>query len=126
MARKSLLARVEEPARLVIQLMEAFNRHDVPGIMALFSDDCLFESPFPAPDGGIYRGREAVTQYWQNFFTRVIEDAKKAAYETASSATRNLQKIDPDSPPPGFVPLYESFFGQYSPGNLRQVRVSAR
>ena len=78
MARKTLLARVEEPARLVIQLMDAFNRHDVPAIMALFSDDCLFESPFPAPDGAVYQGREAVTQYWQNFFSR----SPQAHFET--------------------------------------------
>ena len=70
MSKKSILTRMEEPVRLVMRMMEAFNRHDVPGIMACFSDDCLFESPFPAPDGGIYQGREAVTGYWQAFFFR--------------------------------------------------------
>ncbi len=68
MPRKSMLARIEEPVRLVIQLNEAFNRHDIPAIMAFFSDDCLFESPFPPPDGVVHQGRQAVKAYWQEFF----------------------------------------------------------
>lgn len=66
---KSLLTRMEEPMRLVMKMTEAFNRHDVPGLMACFNDDCLFESPFPPPDGGIYRGRQAVSRYWEAFFS---------------------------------------------------------
>ena len=71
--RRSLLARVEEPARLVIQWMDAVNRHDLPGILALCSDDCRFESPHPAPEGTVFQGRQAIARYWQDFFTRSLE-----------------------------------------------------
>ena len=68
MPPKSILSRIEEPARLVVHFNEVFNRHDVPAIMAFFSEDCLFESPFPPPDGAACRGRQAVEAYWRDFF----------------------------------------------------------
>jgi predicted SnoaL-like aldol condensation-catalyzing enzyme len=36
--------------------------------MQLMSDDCVFENTDPAPDGTVYLGKEAVTQFWQDFF----------------------------------------------------------
>jgi predicted SnoaL-like aldol condensation-catalyzing enzyme len=36
--------------------------------MRLMSDDCIFENTSPAPDGAVYAGKEAVTQFWQDFF----------------------------------------------------------
>ncbi len=53
---------------LVLRFNDAFNRHDVAGMMALMSDDCIFENTSPAPDGTVYAGREAVTQFWHDFF----------------------------------------------------------
>jgi predicted SnoaL-like aldol condensation-catalyzing enzyme len=38
-------------------------------MMQLMSDDCVFENTAPAPDGAVYSGKEAVTHYWQDFFT---------------------------------------------------------
>jgi ketosteroid isomerase-like protein len=32
----------------------AFNAHDVDGVMAAMTDDCLFENTGPAPDGERY------------------------------------------------------------------------
>jgi len=46
----------------------AFNRHDVDGVMAAMTDDCLFESTGPAPDGERYRGVAAVRAVWEHFF----------------------------------------------------------
>jgi len=54
--------------RTVLAFNEAFNRHDVAGMMQLMSDDCLFENTAPAPDGTVYKGKEAVSQFWQDFF----------------------------------------------------------
>jgi predicted SnoaL-like aldol condensation-catalyzing enzyme len=54
--------------RIVLAFNEAFNRHDVTGMMQLMSDDCLFENTAPAPDGTSYKGKEVVTQFWQQFF----------------------------------------------------------
>jgi len=62
------MARVESGIRVVLAFNEAFNRHDVAGMMRLMSDDCVFENTAPAPDGTVYAGRERVTQFWQDFF----------------------------------------------------------
>jgi predicted SnoaL-like aldol condensation-catalyzing enzyme len=62
------MAKIETAIRLVLQFNEAFNRHDVAGMMNLMSEDCVFENTTPAPDGTQYSGREAVTRFWQDFF----------------------------------------------------------
>lgn len=62
------MSRLESAIRLVLKFNEAFNRHDVAGVMQLMSDDCIFENAAPAPDGAVYSGKEAVTQFWQDLF----------------------------------------------------------
>jgi len=62
------MSKLEGGMRLVLQFNEAFNRHDVAGMMQLMSDDCIFENTDPAPDGAVYKGKKAVTQFWQDFF----------------------------------------------------------
>ena len=62
------MSRLEAASRAVLALNEAFNRHDVAGMMRLMSDDCVFENTTPAPDGAVYAGKEVVTQFWQDFF----------------------------------------------------------
>lgn len=62
------MARIESAIRLVLKFNEAFNRHDVAGMMQLMSEDCIFENTAPAPDGTVYSGKEAVTRFWQDFF----------------------------------------------------------
>ena len=62
------MSKIESAIRVVLEFNKAFNRHDVAGMMQLTSDDCIFENSDPAPDGALYSGKEAVTQFWQNFF----------------------------------------------------------
>ena len=62
------MSKIETASRIVLEFNEAFNRHDVEGMMKLMSDDCVFENTDPAPDGTRYAGKEAVTQFWENFF----------------------------------------------------------
>lgn len=62
------MAKIESAIRLVLKFNEAFNRHDVSGMMQLMSEDCVFENTDPAPDGTVYSGKEAVTRFWQDFF----------------------------------------------------------
>jgi steroid delta-isomerase-like uncharacterized protein len=62
------MARIEVALRIVIEFNEAFNRHDVAAMMQLMSDDCIFENTAPAPDGAVYKGKAAITQFWQEFF----------------------------------------------------------
>lgn len=47
---------------------EAFNRHDVPAVMALMTDDCIFDNTYPAPDGERFEGQAAVRRFWEEFF----------------------------------------------------------
>ncbi len=62
------MSRIESAMRTVLKFNEAFNRHDVVEMMQLLSDDCIFENTTPAPDGTVYTGKEAITQFWQDFF----------------------------------------------------------
>ena len=62
------LSRLEVAVRIVLEFNEAFNRHDVAGMMKLMSEDCVFENTNPPPDGAIYSGKGAVTGFWQDFF----------------------------------------------------------
>ncbi len=62
------MSKLESAMRVVLDFNEAFNRHDVAGMMQLMSDDCLFENTDPAPDGSAYSGKEAVAQFWRDFF----------------------------------------------------------
>ena len=47
---------------------DAFNRHDIDAIMALMTDDCVFENTSPAPDGERYQGQAAVRGMWERLF----------------------------------------------------------
>jgi ketosteroid isomerase-like protein len=62
------MSKIESAMRVVLEFNEAFNRHDVPEMMQLMTEDCVFENTDPAPDGIRYSGKEAVTQFWQDFF----------------------------------------------------------
>lgn len=62
------LSKLESGVRTVLEFNEAFNRHDVDGMMKLASEDTLFENTDPAPDGTVYSGKKAVTTFWREFF----------------------------------------------------------
>jgi ketosteroid isomerase-like protein len=57
-----------ETLEIIERFNEAFNRHDVPGIMALMTDDVVFENTSPSPDGERFEGQEAVRGFWVRFF----------------------------------------------------------
>jgi ketosteroid isomerase-like protein len=54
-----------ETRDVVERFNAALNRHDIDAVMALMTDDCLFENTFPAPDGERYQGQPAVRGFWQ-------------------------------------------------------------
>jgi predicted SnoaL-like aldol condensation-catalyzing enzyme len=62
------MSKLESAMRMVLEFNDAFNKHDVAGMMKLMSDDCVFENTAPAPDGTVYKGKEVVTQFWEGFF----------------------------------------------------------
>jgi ketosteroid isomerase-like protein len=55
---------------LIERFNEVFNTHDVNAIMALFTDDCVFENTQPAPDGKRYVGQAEVRGYWERLFSQ--------------------------------------------------------
>ena len=62
------MSKIESAIRVVLAFNQAFNRHDVPGMTQLLSDDCIFETSASAPDGTVYAGKEAITHYLHEFF----------------------------------------------------------
>ncbi len=53
---------------VIKQFNDAFNKQDVDRVMALMTDDCVFENTYPPPDGERYEGQEAVRAFWEEFF----------------------------------------------------------
>ncbi len=62
------MSKIEASVRTVMEFNDAFNRHDVTGMMQLSTDDTVFENTHPSPDGTKYSGKEAVTKFWDEFF----------------------------------------------------------
>lgn len=58
----------DDTLSVIDRFNDAFNRHDVDAIMALMTDDCIFENTSPAPDGERYDGQAAVRGMWEQFF----------------------------------------------------------
>ena len=48
---------------------EAFERHDLDGVMKAMTRDCVFENTCPPPDGERYDGQDSVRAFWERFFT---------------------------------------------------------
>lgn len=46
----------------------AFNNHDVDAMMALCTEDTVFENTYPPPDGTRIEGQAAVRAFWEDFF----------------------------------------------------------
>jgi predicted SnoaL-like aldol condensation-catalyzing enzyme len=62
------MSQIENSVRIVMEFNDAFNRHDVAGMMQLTTDDTVFENTHPPPDGTTFSGRETVTKFWEDFF----------------------------------------------------------
>lgn len=62
----------------VQQFNEATNRHDVDGMMACMTEDVVFESTLPPPDGERREGQAAVRAAWEELF----RSSPQAAFET--------------------------------------------
>lgn len=67
-----------ETLDVVRRFNEAFNRHDVDAVMSLMTEDCVFESTRPPPDGERLEGARDVRAFWERFFARSPE----ARFET--------------------------------------------
>jgi ketosteroid isomerase-like protein len=54
--------------QIVSSFNDALNAHDVDAMMQLMTEDCVFESTWPAPDGTRYEGQTPVRAFWREFF----------------------------------------------------------
>ena len=68
----------------------AWGAHDLDATLALVTDDCVFESTEPAPDGTRFEGRDAIRLAWQPIFDDV--HAVFEAEETFAMADRVVQR----------------------------------
>ena len=53
---------------IVRRFNEALNAADVDAMMALTTEDTVFENTSPAPDGERYTGKTQVRAFWEDFF----------------------------------------------------------
>jgi len=73
----------KETSEAVSKFNKAFNAHDVNAIMAAMTEQCIFESTSPAPDGVRYIGADNVRAYWEKFFA----GSPDARFETEEMIT---------------------------------------
>jgi ketosteroid isomerase-like protein len=58
----------QNPVEAVRRFNAALNAHDVDAMMALMTEDCVFENTLPPPDGARYAGQAAVRAFWDGLF----------------------------------------------------------
>jgi uncharacterized protein (TIGR03086 family) len=68
-----------------------FGSGDVDAIMALMTDDCVFESTSPTPDGRRFVGRAAVREVWETLFTET-DDPGFSEEESFVVGDRGVQR----------------------------------
>ncbi len=51
------VAQTASTIEVINRFNEAFNLHDVPAVMALMTEDCVFDNTYPAPDGERFEGQ---------------------------------------------------------------------
>jgi len=62
------MGEMNDPEQIVIRFNDALNAWDVDTMMALMTEDCVFENTYPPPDGERYEGQAAVRAFWEDFF----------------------------------------------------------
>jgi ketosteroid isomerase-like protein len=67
-----------QTADVIARFNAAFNAHDVGAVLALMTDDAVFENTSPSPDGERYEGQAAVRAFWERFFA----SSPRAHFET--------------------------------------------
>jgi ketosteroid isomerase-like protein len=78
---------VSSNEQTLAEFSAAFGRGDTDAIMALKTDDCVFEATGPAPDGVRVEGASAVRGVWDDLFG-TTEDAVFAEEESFVAGDR--------------------------------------
>lgn len=74
---------------VVAQFGAAFDRRDIEAVMALVTEDCVFESTSPAPDGVRFEGAAAVRAEWEKLFANT-DDPRFETEETVVLGDRGV------------------------------------
>jgi ketosteroid isomerase-like protein len=77
------MSQADETESVIARFNEAFNRHDVDAVMALMTDDVVFENTSPVPDGERFVGQADVRTFWERFFA----ESPNAHFEAEEIAT---------------------------------------
>lgn len=67
-SRQQSIDRAQATHVVVDRFNDAFSEQDLDALSELITDDCVFDTTEPAPDGTRFVGREAVLGAWQAFF----------------------------------------------------------
>src|SRR3972149_9137402 len=84
------MTQTKDPAAtldIIERFNDVFNRHDVDGVMALMTGDCVFENPLPRPDGERYEGEDSVRGFWERLFAE-SPSARFESEDTFASGDR--------------------------------------
>lgn len=81
--------RLESALRVVLQWVEAYNRHDEATLTTLVCEDCVLEHHAPAPAGTVHSGRADVSAFWRRTF-EATPGARCEVEELTSLGTRCL------------------------------------
>ncbi|HEU5107183.1 MAG TPA: nuclear transport factor 2 family protein [Micromonosporaceae bacterium] len=60
----------DDPLAVIHAFNAAWNAHDLAAAVELCTDDVVFETTDPAPDGRRFEGREAVRGQWRPIFAQ--------------------------------------------------------
>ena len=74
------MTETSESAAVVAAFGAAWAAHDLDRALSMTTDDCVFESTGPAPDGIQHKGHDEIRQAWQAIFDDtasrfVVEDS---------------------------------------------------
>lgn len=78
------------PTAVVDRFNHAWNDHDLSAALALLSEDCVFESTAPAPDGERAVGKSAIRAAWTPIFADA--SARITVEESFSAGPRLVQR----------------------------------
>ena len=75
---------------VVRRFNDAWNAHDLPAALSMISDDCVFESTSPAPDGVRSAGRDAIAAAWEPIFAD--HNTRFTTEESFATGTQFVQR----------------------------------
>lgn len=78
------------PDEVVAVFSAAWADHDLAAALALISDDCIFDTTDPPPDGRVYVGRKAIGAAWAPIFADA--SSRFDSEETFSADDRVVQR----------------------------------